>query len=68
MLRPPDPTVPPVGKVDDALEFDKGYGAELPGVTPDVPPVDKAVPVIEAGLGRLLPVGPGAGRVELIRG
>jgi hypothetical protein len=103
LLSPLDPTVGPLGSIDDAVEFDKGYGAELLGMAPDVPPVGRAVSVTEAVLGGMmefavefgwydetvgsvvdkagdavpgtplpvdpeLPVGPGAGSVELVRG
>lgn len=96
-------SVPEAWKVDDSVEFDMGYGAELLGGTPDVPPVGKALPVTEAALSALvelavefgwyddgggrevlktddsvpdapvpndivLPVGPGAGSVKLVRG
>jgi hypothetical protein len=80
------------------VEFRRGYGAELLGATPDVPPVGRAVgvgglmelavelgwydeavgsEVLEAGdsvpdtpvpVKAGLPVGPGAGSVELARG
>lgn len=54
LLKPPDPTVGPLMETADAVEFDKGYGAELLAVAPGVPPVGRAVPVTEAGLGRLM--------------
>lgn len=53
LLSPLDPAVGPLWKTEDAVEFDNGYGAELFGLIPVVPPVGKTVPVTEAGPGGL---------------